>query len=212
MKIKQLLEDIKCEKYAVKEGVNITSLCIKDKNCSPGCAFFCLKGNNYNGEDFAKQAVNNGATLIVAERYLDGVNAMQIVVKNARSAFAKMSANFFGNPQKQLKTVGVVGTNGKSTVCTAIASILNAEGVTCGSIGTFGATYDKINIDTGFTTPDSFEMFKIMSEMLKCGIKIVCMELSAHAIYYKKVPIKFDVLIFTNCTHDHLDFFGNFEK
>ena len=111
-----------------------------------------------------------------------------------------------------MRTIAIVGTNGKTTVCDLISNILNKNGVPCGKIGTSGATFKEYNVETGFTTPDTPILYSIMADMVKSGAKTVCMELSAHAIYYNKANFKFDMAVFTNCTPEHLDFFKDFDE
>lgn len=209
MKLAYLTEGLKCEIYG--GDCEISAISLYDYECKDGSIFFCIKGNNADGENYPEKAVKNGAVAIVAMRYIDcGVPC--VVVKDVRKALTWICKRFYSEPQKRLKTIGVVGTDGKTSVCEIMCSILTNSGIKCGRIGTSGAWYDGKTYDTGMTTPDPPVLYAILSDMANRGEEAVCMELSAHAIYYKKADFMFDILVFTNCTRDHLDFFGSVEK
>lgn len=211
MKIEELVAKINCETINIAKHYDINSLCLKHDECKRGSLFFCIKGNNTDGHLFARQAIELGAVAVVCERKLQS-DIPQIVVKNVRKAFSLACKQFYGEPNKKLITIGVVGTNGKTTVCESIAEILNGAGIPCGKIGTLGAVIGDENYQTNFTTPDTNKLYQLLDLMVKKGMKAVCIELSAHAIFYNKADFKFDLMIFTNCTQDHLDFFANFEQ
>jgi len=211
MKIKELIDKFNCETFNINLQDEITNLKLHSEKCTNGSLFFCIKGNNTDGHNFAKNAVENGAVAVVCERRIEQ-NVPQIVVKNVRRALTHFCKVFYSEPNKKLQTIAIVGTNGKTTVCESICEVLNASGNTCGKIGTFGAFIGDEKIDTGFTTPDTPELFELLNKMVEAGVKTVCMELSAHAIYYEKADFKFDLVVFTNCSSDHLDFFKTFDK
>ncbi len=211
MILTDLIKDLKCELVNVDIYQNINSLHTNSANCKSSGLFFCIKGNTTDGHDYADIAIELGAVAVVCDKPLN-IAIPQIRVKNVRKALTFVCKRFYSDPQKKLLTVGVVGTNGKTTVCETVCEILNGAGIACGKIGTFGAFYADKKITTGFTTPDSIALYSILNDMVECGIKAVCMELSAHAIFYGKSDFKFDVLVYTNCSPEHLDFFGTFEK
>lgn len=212
MKLGELIKNLNCEKVNVDENLEISSLSLKDKDCINGSAFFCIKGNKNDGIDFIDNAIKKGAVVIITYKKVNNLNVSQIVVKNVRKTLCIMANRFYNSPHKRLKTVAVVGTNGKTTVCDLTAKLLNECGIKCGKIGTLGAEYENIKVDTGFTTPDTPIIYSLLNDMANAGAEVVCMELSAHAIYYKKVDFRFDAIIFTNCTREHLDFFKTFEE
>lgn len=209
MNLKKLTESIKCD--IIGEDADISSLALSHNDCKDGSMFFCIKGNNCDGEAFVEQAIKNGAVAVVCTRPLD-CGAVNVVVKDVRKALTAICKKFYNDPQKRLKMIGVVGTDGKTTVCELIYRMLNDAGIKCGKIGTCGAVYGDNAIDLGMTTPDPPTLYKLLNDMGNDGIGAVCMELSAHAIYYKKADFIFDILVFTNCTRDHLDFFGTIER
>ena len=212
MKLNELLKNTEYDKIKINRDLEITSLCIKAEECKPGSAFFCIKGNKYNGGEFVNKAIKLGAVVIISENDVDNCTVAQIRVKNVRDALSAFCKNFYGNPQKKLRKIAVVGTNGKTSVCEMISYLFNKSGIKCGTIGTLGAKYSNIEQETGFTTPDTPILYKILADMVTCGVKVVCMELSAHAIYYRKANFKFDITVLTNCTPEHLDFFEDFEN
>lgn len=175
--------------------------------------FFCLSGKNKDGHDYAYEAVNNGASVVVTERYISGLEATQVIVKNARSAMSIMAQNFYDNPADKMKLIAVTGTNGKTSVCYIIRSILDCAGKKCGIIGTNGIWIQNEYFDCDLTTPDPIVMNSTLALMRKKEIEYVVFEASAHAIYLDKLEgIVADVGIFTNISQDHLDFFKNMES
>ena len=212
MKIKELLKDIDYESVNLQLDMEITSFAIKDSECKENSIFFAIKGRSCDGKKYINNAIKRGAKVIITEEFVNNCSVSQIKVKNVREAINRICCTFYGNPQKKLKKIAVIGTNGKTTVCELIAKILNNAGIPCGKIGTLGAEYGEKHIDTGFTTPDTPQLYAIMNDMVENGIKVVCMELSAHAIYYNKADFKFDLSVFTNCTPEHLDFFEDFNE
>ncbi len=169
--------------------------------------FFCLKGSNFDGHAYAKEAIKNGAVALVTERQLF-VDVPQIVVENVREALGILSAVFYGNPSEKMQVVGITGTNGKTTVSYMLASILRAAKYSVGVIGTLGISYADTHIPADLTTPDPVLLQRTLLDMYMHGVEFVVMEVSAHALYYKKTAgVKFAACIFTNLTQDHLDFF-----
>jgi len=170
--------------------------------------FFCLKGNCSDGHAYASEAVKNGAVAVVCERELF-LDVPQILVSDARRALAQMASVFYGEPSKHMKIVGITGTNGKTTTSYMLASILKAANKSVGVIGTLGVRYGKKAISSELTTPDPILLQSTLADMFMCGTEYVVMEVSAHALYYKKTEgVHFDACVFTNLTQDHLDFFG----
>lgn len=212
MELKKLIKNL-----AVKEIKGDILLDIKDiKNDSnyitKNALYICIKGEDFDGHDFIRQAERFGAVAIVSERVLD-TSLTQIIVEDSRTAMSLIASNFYGRPADKLRIIGVTGTNGKTTTAHLIKRIMDKAGCKCGVIGTLGIFYDGIEIEPSLTTPDPLELHRIFADMLKHGITDVVMEVSAHALALKKLEgIKFHVGIFTNFTRDHLDFFGDMES
>ena len=189
----------------------IYSLSVDSRKCGKGGLFICLKGNNSDSHLYAAEAVKNGAVAVLTERKLV-LNVPQILVQDTRLALSYTASLFYGEPSKKLKIIGITGTNGKTTVSYMLSSILQAAGKKVGVIGTLGIRYGRTEIPSMLTTPDPIELNKTLAEMLLYGTEYVVMEVSAHALYYKKTAgIVFSACIFTNLTQDHLDFFENMD-
>ena len=177
-----------------------------------GGVFFCLTGGERDGHAFAREAVQKGAVAIVAEREMD-LDVPMVLVQDARIALAKMSAVFFGHPEEHLKLIGITGTNGKTSTAYMLASILKKADKKVGVIGTLGVEYGEYTAPSSLTTPDPIELYKTFAEMFLRGVEYVVMEVSAHALYYRKVEgLSFSACIFSNLTQDHLDFFLDMER
>ncbi|MDE7439325.1 MAG: UDP-N-acetylmuramoyl-L-alanyl-D-glutamate--2,6-diaminopimelate ligase [Clostridia bacterium] len=209
MKISELLANIKYKNFSGSSDVDITGLCTDSQKVKKGDLFFCYKGNEFDSHEFAKDAINRGAVALICEKKLE-YDLPQIIVDDGRSAIAPAARAFYGYADRELKLVGITGTNGKTTTTYMLASIFKAAGKKAGIIGTLGISYADKFISPELTTPDPIYLHSVLADMLKCGIEYVFMEVSAHAIYFNKIDgLKFEVGIFTNCTQDHLDFFGN---
>lgn len=211
MKLKELFANCEAEIPQDVAFEEITSLRINADECMAGSLFIALKGGSHDGADFAMDAVARGAVAVLCERKIEGVKT--VVVGNARKTMAKIAAEFYGNPAKNLKLIAVVGTNGKTTTSTLIARSLEKLGRKTVNIGTLGVNFNGRDEETGFTTPDPIELHRILGEAADNGAEYAVMEVSAHAIYYKKIyGLTFEIAVFTNLTQDHLDFFGTMEN
>ena len=194
------------------EKIEIVGLCMDSKEVTKGDLFFCLNGSKNDGHNFARNAEESGASAIICEREVEST-LLQIIVKDTRSALAVLSAQFYQNPSKKMKIVGITGTNGKTTTANVLAEIIKSAGKKVGIIGTLGAFYQNNFLPTSLTTPDPIFLQKTLADMQKDGVEYVVMEVSAHALYYKKtLGIQFAATIFTNFTQDHLDFFASMQE
>lgn len=202
---------------AKEAGINdreINSVTDNTEKLVDGDIFVCIKGKNFDGHSAAKQMLAKGASLIVAEH--DTGVADQIIVPDTRSYLAELSANYYGNPQKKLKMIGVTGTNGKTTISHIIQWILNDNGKKCARIGTTGidlcGTYHDADKDVP-TTPRHTELFGYLAEAVKNGAEYCVIEASSQALKQSRLHgIWFSLGIFTNLTQDHLDFHGSMEN
>ena len=205
--MKQFLTELKIG----DQTVAVSGLYHNSKLVRPQGLFFALSGATYIDE-----AVTNGATVIVTEVGVAVPSSVtHVVVDDVRETMALVSKQFYGNVVDQMRITGVVGTNGKTTTSYIVRHILEmATGKNVGLIGTTGIygageAWDGVNT---LTTPDPIELHQAIAAMYHNGVRDVVMEVSAHAIYYRKVAgINFAGVIFTNITQDHLDFFQTFE-
>ncbi len=208
MKLKDLLKNV--ADFFTEKEIEITGIAVDSKKVKVGYLYIALAGRVYDGYDFIEEAISNGAVAVIAEKKY---NNDTIIVKNTRKAYAQISANFYGNPEKQLKLVAVVGTNGKTTTTHILQHILNFSGIKCATIGTLGFRIGDTVKDCLLTTPDPNVLSACLAECKAQGIQVVIMEVSAHAIFFEKVSaLKFDIGLFTNLSQDHLDFFEDLQN
>ena len=190
------------------EDREISSICFRLEDVEKGSLFFCL--NDDDCLEQARQAVYNGAAAIVCEKDVN-LSTTRVTVEDTRKALSEASCKFFGY-DNSVKIIGVVGTNGKTSTCKMLATLLIAGGKRVGTICTHEAKFEDYTVKTEMTTPDPPQFFEIVTKMKNNGAQYIVMELSAHAIFFKKCSsVKFSYLVFTNCSQDHLDFFKDFE-
>ena len=211
MLLGDLLKNVECESV-IGESVGISGLSSSAETTNKGDLFFCISGTREDGHDYARGAYSRGAAALVCERPLE-INLPQVIVKDSRKAMSLISANFYGNPAEKLKMVGVTGTNGKTTTCHILRNILTAAGHSSGIIGTLGIFYKNVKMAPDLTTPDPIFLQSVLADMVKAGVEYAVMEVSAHAVALRKTEgMRFRVGVFTNCTRDHLDFFGTMDE
>lgn len=213
MKLFKLIKNYKCRVIG-NVNIEITGLYHKDTEVKTGGLFFCLRGTRVDGADYVESAVKNGAVAIVVENEIPNLfRVTQIIVKNARDAMSNFACVYFGNPATKLKIVGVTGTNGKTTITTMIANVLQVAGKKVAIIGTNGIFILGKKIPSEMTTPDPIELQYYFAKMVKQKCEYVCMEVSAHSLDLLKLEgFKFEICVFTNLTEDHLDYFKTMEN
>ncbi len=212
MKLLDLTKNLKVKKIVGDTDVDVKEVCFNHKTATKGSLYVCLKGNSFDGHEYVKQAEDYGAIAVITEREIDCI-ATQIIVENSRIALNRVSAEFYGRCDEKMKIVGVTGTNGKTSTSHVIKTILDNADIKCGVIGTLGAYYDDVYIEQNLTTPDPIELHKIFKNMYDAGVKVVVMEVSAHALYLSKTEvINYEIGVFTNLTQDHLDFFKDMDE
>ncbi|MGH9254677.1 MAG: UDP-N-acetylmuramoyl-L-alanyl-D-glutamate--2,6-diaminopimelate ligase [Vicinamibacterales bacterium] len=179
----------------------------------PGWVFVGLRGLNADGADFAPQAIAAGAAAVVVERPAPAASPVPwIVVKDARLTLAWLAAEFFEHPSRQMRVVGITGTNGKTTTSYLVSAIFEAAAVTCGLTGTVKYRIGHREIEAARTTPEAPELQGMMRQMVAAGCGACAMEVSSHALALRRADgIRFAAGVFTNLTRDHLDFHGDME-
>src|SRR5581483_12174199 len=187
-------------------SIDVRDLAYATDAVVPGTLFFCVPGARADGHDFAKLAVERGAVALVVERPLE-VAVPQVVVADARAAMAPAADAFFGRPTEELAVAGVTGTNGKTTTSFLLYAILAAAGRRPGLIGTVEARVGGERRGVRRTTPEAIDLQRLFREMLDAGDRSVAMEASSHASALHRLDcVRFSVLVFTNLSHEHLDF------
>jgi UDP-N-acetylmuramoyl-L-alanyl-D-glutamate--2,6-diaminopimelate ligase len=192
--------------------VEISDLAYDARAVVPGALFFCVPGARFDGHDFAAEAVWRGAAALVVERSLD-VPVPQLVVADARTAMAVAADEFFGRPTESLQVAGVTGTNGKTTTAYLLYSILGAAGRNPGLLGTVETRVGDERRPAVRTTAEAIDLQRTFREMLDAGNESVALEATSHGSQLHRLDgVRFDVLVFTNLTQDHLDFHGSMER
>ncbi|NLL63402.1 MAG: UDP-N-acetylmuramoyl-L-alanyl-D-glutamate--2,6-diaminopimelate ligase [Ruminococcaceae bacterium] len=208
MKLSRILENLKFEilKSGVGNDVNVLDIVYDSRKATKDTLFVCLVGFTTDGHKYAKNAYESGCRLFMVEKPIDvGTDATVIKVANTRAALAHISANFFEHPSKKLKLIGVTGTKGKTTTTHIIKHVLDSVGIKTGLIGTVGATWGNKNIETINTTPESYEIQKILAEMVCDDIEIVAVEVSSLGVKHNRIDaLEFYCGIFTNISKDHI--------
>jgi len=191
--------------------VEITGLAYDSRRVVPGTLFFCVPGFSSDGHEFAAEAVRAGAAALVVERPLD-LGVPEVLVESARAAMAPAAARFYGHSARELRVVGVTGTNGKTTTAYLVRALLEAGGEQCGLLGTVKSVIGGEERAVARTTPEAIELQADLRAMLDGGDSACAMEVSSHALELGRVDeISFAAAIFTNLTQDHLDFHASME-
>ncbi|MFC1524050.1 UDP-N-acetylmuramoyl-L-alanyl-D-glutamate--2,6-diaminopimelate ligase [Thermodesulfobacteriota bacterium] len=213
----QLLRGIDWTSQTRFRGIPVSSLTDDSRKTGPGVLFIAVKGENVDGHDFVKQAIINGCVAVVVQKGYRKIPIPQacpvIEVEDTRAALGCMAAEFFGQPARQVKLIGITGTNGKTTTSYLIESLIRAKGEKPGVIGTVNNRYGGREIPTNLTTPDPVTLQALIRNMVDDGITHVIMEVSSHALAQKRIAgLEFDVTLFTNLSRDHLDYHGDMES
>ncbi len=201
----------------------VSSVVYDSRDVIPGSAFVCIIGEHHDGHQFIEKAVTLGASVIIgtSEELLHKKSTIYpdvtfIAVTNSKLALAELSSNFYDSPSKKLATIGITGTNGKTTVTSFVYSILNALSFRTGSIGTAGIWDDKEKKDfkqTVPTTPESPDLQRVLDYYCKNNIQAAVIESTSIAIeQHRLASIDFDIAVHTNLTPEHLEFHGTMEK
>lgn len=178
---------------------------IDSRKVNKGDTFIALRGVNGDGHNYIEEAIKNGAIKIIAEEGIYNVDT--IIVKDTREYLINYVEENLKPLIKELKIIGITGTNGKTTSCYLLYQALNKLNLKCGYIGTIGFYLDNKVKDLTNTTPDLLDLYEMLIECVNNNCKFVAMEVSSHALAYKRVEgLEFDYAIFTNLTRDHLDY------
>ena len=175
--------------------------------------FVALRGEKNDGHEFIGQAIENGASVIVAEREEKNPRATCLLVENTRTALADLAATFYGLPARRLKLAAVTGTNGKTTTTFLIKHICEKAGLRCGLIGTVRYEIGERVLPAPRTTPESLDLQELLAQMANAGCRAAAMEVSSHALAQERIRgLEWEVAVFTNLTQDHLDYHGTMEN
>ena len=212
MELEALIRALAPSEVTGARPVEVRDLAYDTRSVTKDSLFFCVRGENVDGHDLAWEAVERGAAAVVAERELD-VSVPQLVVPDTRAAMAVAADTFFAEPTKALELVGATGTNGKTTTVFLLHSILDAAGRRPGLVGTVDWIVGGEHRPAPFTTPEAIDLQRLFREMLDAGDRSAAVEASSHGAALRRLDrVRFDALIFTNLSQDHLDLHGTMEE
>ncbi len=215
MQLKDILYKVSIQATQGNTAVEVNALCIDSRKVQPGACFVAVKGTVTDGHTYIDMAVAAGAVAIVCEQLpaQPAAGITWIQVADAAAAAAYMSHQFFGEPSARLKLVGVTGTNGKTTIATLLWKLFTAMGHECGLISTVQNQVGKTVLSATHTTPDAVSVNALLRQMADAGCEYVFMECSSHAIHQHRITgLQFAGALFSNITHDHLDYHKTFDE
>lgn len=200
---------------AVPASLGVTGVTSDSRCVEPGNLFVAYRGVNVDGHAFIADAVERGAVAVVGEEGDHDVCVPYVCVPNAREALGRLVAAWYNNPGRQLRVVGVTGTDGKTTTTTLIASVLAAMGHQVGIVTTIGASIGDQTLETGehTTTPDATDIQRYLRQMVDADTEYAVLEVTSHGLAQRRVAgIDFDIAVVTNVTHEHLDLHGTVDQ
>ena len=213
--LKDILSTVQPLQVTGDTSVSITGLCIDSRKAGQGSLFIAVKGTQLDGHQYIDKAIEQGAIAIVAEALPQDKKkgVTYIEVRNSAAVVGVMANVFYGGPSEKMKVVGVTGTNGKTTVATLLYQLFEGLGYKCGLISTVqNHIHDKVVAAT-HTTPDAIAVQSLLADMQAAGCTHVFMEVSSHAVHQQRIAgIQFAGGVFTNITHDHLDYHKTFDE
>ena len=214
-KLQDILYNVHLQTVVGVTNLEVKDICMDSRNVSQGSLFVAIKGVASNGHDFIAIAIEKGAKAIVCEMMpallSDGVTYLQVT--NSGEAVAKIADNYYGQPSKNIKLIGVTGTNGKTTIATLLYKVFTKLGYTCGLISTVQNHIGDKVVPATHTTPDAVNIQALLREMTDAGCTHVFMEVSSHAIHQGRIAaLHFAGGLFSNITHDHLDYHKTFDE
>jgi UDP-N-acetylmuramoyl-L-alanyl-D-glutamate--2,6-diaminopimelate ligase len=196
-------------------NIEVNGLHFDSRKVQPGSLFVAVKGTLSDGHTFITKATDMGAVAIVCEKLPESINekVVYVTVKDSAQALGIIASNFFGTPSEKMKLTGVTGTNGKTTTATLLYQLFSKLGYVVGLISTVENRIAEKIIPSTHTTPDPVQLNELLKRMVEAGCSHVFMEVSSHAVDQGRIAgLKFAGAIFTNITHDHLDYHKTFEN
>ncbi|MGB0918840.1 MAG: Mur ligase family protein, partial [Flavobacteriales bacterium] len=212
--LKDILYKAGIEEVIGSTNVAIENICIDSRLAKKFSLFIAAKGTLVDGHKFIQTAIDQGALAIVCEDLPEDLapEVNYIQVKNSRFAAGVIASNFFDNPSENLKLVGITGTNGKTTCATLLYELFIQLGYKVGLISTVRNLIYGVEIKATHTTPDPISLNQLLAEMVDAGCEYCFMEVSSHALDQHRVAgVQFRGAIFTNISHDHLDYHNTFD-
>lgn len=215
MKLSALLSSCKISELVGNTEQDITGICFDSRKVSASSMFIATVGTVVDGHQFITSAIEKGASVIVCEKLPKKLDATvtYVVVDNSSRAMGLIAAAYYQHPSKKLKLVGVTGTNGKTTVATLLSNLFQELGYKVGLLSTVENKINNTVIPSSHTTPDSITINELLLDMIAANCDYCFMEVSSHATVQERIAgLSFTGGIFTNISHDHLDFHQTFEE
>lgn len=213
MKLKQIIKEAGVKATAGDINVEINAIVFDSRKCAPGSLFVAINGTASDGHEYIGKAVEKGAVAVICEREADCGAATRVVVENSRKALAMAASAFYDNPSSKLNLVGITGTNGKTTTVTLLHKLFTKLGYHCGLLSTISNYIGNVKYEADHTTPDPVELNMLLAKMVEEGCEYCFMEVSSHSIDQDRIlGLTFRGAIFSNLTHDHLDYHKSFEN
>ena len=213
MRLSKLLEGISCKVLNGDLEVEINAICFDSRKVGKGDVFVAQRGAHVDGHTYIDKAVMQGAVAVVCEEVTGEkhVGVIYVVVENSSEALGWMASRYYGEPSREMKLVGVTGTNGKTTTATLLYEMAKLMGEKAGLLSTVCNYVGEQKVPSTHTTPDALEINALMRQMVDAGCRYCFMEVSSHAADQRRVSgLYFDGAIFSNITHDHLDYHKTF--
>ena len=209
MKLKDILTNCNLVEIEGEKDVDVVDITFDSRKVNQGTLFFAVKGTQVDGHDYIDGAIEKGASVVVCEKLprKKAENVTYVKVDNSAYVLGVGASNFFGNPSEKLKLVGVTGTNGKTTIATLLYRLFTEAGYNCGLLSTIENIVNREVIPSTHTTPDPIELNTLLQQMVDKGCEFAFMEVSSHSVAQDRIAgLHFAGGIFTNLTHDHLDY------
>jgi UDP-N-acetylmuramoyl-L-alanyl-D-glutamate--2,6-diaminopimelate ligase len=213
--LKDILYKVHITSTSGNMNVDVKGICFDSRKVQPGFLFVAVKGTQSDGHVFIEKAITSGAIAIVAEKLPEIISdtITYVAVKDSSKALGVIASNFYGNPSARLKLIGVTGTNGKTTVATLLFKLFTSLGYRCGMLSTVVNNIVDKQIPSTHTTPDPIQISELLVHMLNEQCTHCFMEVSSHAVAQGRIEgLNFTGGLFTNITHDHLDYHHTFES
>ena len=214
-KLSELLASTAVTQFVTASDPAIGALQYDSRRVESGDCFFAVRGTQSDGHNYISAAIEAGAKAVICEQLPEQLNGevSYVVVEDSNAAMADMAAAFYGYPSEELKLVGVTGTNGKTTVATLLYDLFTMMGHSVGLISTVVYRVGEREITSTHTTPDAIRLNAMLREMVDEGCDYCFMEVSSHSVVQDRIRgLRFEGGIFTNLTHDHLDYHGTFAE
>ena len=215
MFLQDILYKVRIRQVRGSTNIAVNDLQIDSRQVKNGSAFIAVRGVKTDGHQFIEKAVQQGAAAIIAENLPENLpgNFTGVEVENSAMAAGIMAHNFYGQPSEKVKLVGVTGTNGKTTIATLLFKLFSVLGYQCGLISTVENRIGNEVVEATHTTPDPVSLNALLGKMVSSGCSHVFMEVSSHALHQHRVAgLKYAGAVFSNITHDHLDYHKTFDE